>query len=104
MSILEEIHSEKDIVVLLVSDDELSHQASSSLSVMSGKLVSYGFGVHTILVSPDTSMIPEFSAVRVPQLRFFIRGKKVSSLLGVFSEHDINEVLRTLSSARSTAI
>lgn len=93
---LHAIRSGKLVCVLLYTKDSvLSSRAMSIVSSNENRLYSSGCSVFYVHVKSDPSL-EEFSCVRVPQLRFFVRGKLSCSITGVFDESSLYECIRNM--------
>ena len=94
--VLHAIRSGKPVFLLLYEPDStLSHRAMSMMDIQGSRMRSYGCEVYRLPLREDP-VYEEFSCVRTPQLRFFIRGKLETKIVGVFDESSLSECLKVM--------
>lgn len=86
-----------DVVVFLyLKSDPLCTRARSTLSLFENKLRSRGYKIVAVPVNEFSSHYDETSCVRVPQLRFYSRGRLRSKVTGIFSYQDLERLVEDL--------
>lgn len=94
---LSSIRQKANVAVLIIHpDDDLSARAKQTFLSQDSRLRSRGFQVSTVEIGAKSSSSEELSCVRVPQLRFFLKGKLQAKLVGLFDETDIDSILRSV--------
>jgi hypothetical protein len=94
---LAQIRQKESVAVLVIHpDDELCARAKQTFLIHEGKLRSRGFRVMVLEMNQKTLSSEELACVRVPQLRFFLRGKLQHKVIGLFDESVIDAALKVL--------
>jgi len=94
--VIQAIRLGKPVFLLLYEPDStLSHRAMSMMDIQESKMRSYGCEVYRLPIREDP-IHEEFSCVRAPQLRFFVKGKLETKIVGVFDDSSLSECLKVM--------
>lgn len=84
---------ESVVVFLYVEDDPLCSRSRSVLGLFGDRLKRHGYHVLAVSVDERSSHYEEVACVRVPQLRFFKKGRLRSKLTGLFTYDALEQVV-----------
>jgi hypothetical protein len=87
---------ENVIVFLYVDEDSLCSRSRSVLGLVRDRFSAVGYHVLAIKVDELSSHYEEIACVRVPQLRFFRKGRLRLKLTGLLTYEDLESALKTM--------